>query len=140
MELSRRRVSIGFAALLIVAALIALWLSRPREAPQRTLPIPGENIDLQVEVLNATRVDGLARRTTGVLRRAGIDVVYFGTAREDDRDSTLILVRRGDSTAATPVVEALRAGRVLVETDSSLLLDITVLLGRDIAGTHNVRP
>ena len=86
-----------------------------------------------MEVLNGTRVDGFARSVTRQLRRAGIDVVYFGSADERDVDSTRIIVRRGDSTAAAPVRDALGGGRIVVDPDPRLLLDITVLLGHDLS-------
>lgn len=123
-----------------MAATIAFWLWHLPENSVATLPIPGEELPTEVEVLNATNVDGLARTTTRLLRRAGIDVVYFGTARGFDLDSTVLLVRRGDSTVADPVRDALGIGRVVVESDSSLLLDVTVLLGRDLASARRVSP
>ncbi len=116
------------------------WWSRPNETPASVLRVPGEDLTIVVEVLNGTLVDGLARTVTGQLRRAGVDVVYFGSASENDLDSTLILVRRGDSTVATPIHEVLGAGRIIVEPDSLLLLDITVLLGRDLASARGIRP
>lgn len=140
MELSRRRTLIILVALIPVAAMVTYWLARLEEAPTSSLPIPGEDISTTVEVLNGTLVDGLARTLTGRLRRAGIDVVYFGSSRETDRDSTLILVRRGDSTVAVPIREVLGAGQIVVEPDSLLLLDVTVLLGRDLAGARGVSP
>ena len=66
--------------------------------------------------------------------------VYFGSAAESDLDSTLILVRRGDSTIATPIHEMLGAGRIVVEPDSLLLLDVTVLLGRDLSSARGISP
>ena len=49
----------------------------------------------QVEVLNGTRRQGLARVATRVLREHGIDVVFFGNA-DSVTDSTRVAVRRGD--------------------------------------------
>ena len=116
------------------------WWALPNEAPEPDLPVPGEDLTIEVEVLNGTLVDGLARTVTGQLRRAGVDVVYYGSAGVQDMDSTLILVRRGDSTVATPVFEVLGGGRIVVEPDSLLLLDITVLLGLDLASARGVSP
>ena len=140
MELPRLRTVVALAGLIPVVAIVVYWWSRPNDAPASVLPIPGEDPTIAVEVLNGTLVDGLARTLTRQLRRAGIDVVYFGSARVNDLDSTVILVRRGDSTVATPVREALGAGRIVVEPDSLLLLDVTVLLGRDLAGARGISP
>ncbi len=140
MELSHRRTITVLVVLVPFVAIVAYWLAHMEEAPASSLPIPGEEIQTTVEVLNGTLVDGLARTLTGRLRRAGIDVVFFGSARENDRDSTLILVRRGDSTMADPIRAVLGVGRIVVEPDSLLLLDVTVLLGRDLAGARGVSP
>lgn len=84
-------------------------------------------------MLNATDVDGLARDVTRRLRRGGVDVVSFGSASEPGRDSTDLLVRRGDSAAGLVVRDVLGFGRVRLEPDASLLLDVTVVLGTDAA-------
>ncbi len=120
---------------------MVLWIFyRPAEESSRDLPIPGEVHSLQVEVLNGTTVNGLARTITRKLRRAGIDVVYFGSSQNSERDSTLVLVRRGDSTAADVVRQVLGTGQIRVELDSLLLLDVTVLLGRDLASARGSDP
>jgi len=85
-------------------------------------------------------VDGLARAVTRRLRLAGIDVIYFGTAADVTADSTRLLVRRGDSSGALMVREALGLGRVEVARDSTLLLDVSVLLGLDMAQLLGLDP
>jgi hypothetical protein len=140
LELSRQRSIVAFVVVIPVAAILIYWWSLPRETHTSSLPIPGAQIGTTVEVLNGTLVDGLARTLTGRLRRAGIDVVYFGSARQNDRDSTVILVRRGDSTVADPIRAVLGTGRIVLEPDSLLLLDVTVLLGRDLAGARGISP
>lgn len=140
MERHRQRTLIFLAALFPVVAIVVFWWSRPEETRAPSLPIPGESLTTTVEVLNGTLVDGLARTLTGRLRRAGIDVVYFGSASENDLDSTLILVRRGDSTVAVPIRKVLGAGRIVVEHDSLLLLDVTVVIGGDLASARGISP
>jgi hypothetical protein len=97
--------------------------------------VPGEDGPrIVVEVLNTTGRVGLARTGTRVLRRAGIDVVNYGNASDPDRaDSTRILVRRGDRGAGERVRRALKTGTVLLQPDSSRLVDVSVLLGADFA-------
>jgi len=133
LERAHARILIGAAALLGLAGAAALWQARRDRAGGAALPIPGENVSLTVEVLNATTVDGLAREVTRLLRRRGIDVVSFGTAATHDLDSTRIVVRRGDSGAVRRVRDALGTGRITVELDGRLLLDASVLVGRDLA-------
>ncbi len=131
MELNRFRV-LGVVALVTLVGTITLYWTRSRDDVQRPLPIPGEGQRIQVEVLNATSIDGLARATTRRLRRAGIDVVYYGTSTDTALDSTLILVRRGDSSFVGRIREVLATGRVVLEPDLKLLLDASVILGRDL--------
>ena len=94
------------------------------EAPQLMVP-PGTRI--KVEVLNATKVRGLARRATFFLRDRGFDVVSMGTSRLQS-DSTLVLDRSGHPEWASLVAKALNA-KVQTRLDSSRYLDVTVLIG-----------
>ena len=118
--------------LLVGAGAGAAWLLWHRHgAPDPLEVVPGEGDRVTVEVLNGTRTDGLARVTTAELRRHGLDVVYFGSAPVDTLTTTAIVVRRGDSTAAMRVREVLGVGRIENDPDSTLLLDVSVLLGND---------
>ena len=110
-------------------------------APRPAYPIPGERGEaVLAEVLNATTRPGLARSGVRVLRRAGIDVVYWGNATgeegatahgEGGADSTLIVLRRGGRKGAERVRRALGVGTIVVARDTARLLDVTVLLGAD---------
>jgi len=118
----------------LVALLVTAWRlalhDRPTAAEYR---VPGVRVPYTLEVLNGADVDGLALAVTLRLRRAGLDVVSYGTAPGEPVDSTLLLVRSADTAAAWAVRDALGFGRVVVEPDPRLLLDVTVLLGRDAA-------
>jgi hypothetical protein len=123
-----------------VVAAIAYWVSVSGGSSEAAPVVPGENDTSMVEVLNGTRVDGLARAATLRLRQAGIDVVYFGTAAQASVDTTLIMIRRGDSTAAIRVQDVIGAGRIVMDPDPSLLLDVSVLLGHDVARADRITP
>ena len=98
----------------------------------RTPPIPGDRGSaITVEVLNANGRSGDARVGTRLLRREGIDVVYFGNADASTLDSTRIIVRRGSAKVGEQVRAALGLGKVEIALDSSKLLDVSVLLGAD---------
>ena len=92
-----------------------------------------------VEVLNGSGRRGLARVAARELRRAGFDVVYFGTSNDSIR-VTQVLARRGDSTAASRVAGALGTSRVRVAVDTLLRVDVTVLLGDDYHPPPGIRP
>ncbi len=113
---------------------------RSDRAPE-PLKIPGESgAHVTVEVLNASNKPGLARTGTRVLRRAGIDVVSFGTATNANAESTRIVVRRGSAAVGQPVRAALGVGTIAVQLDSAKLLDVSVFLGADFAPRLDFHP
>jgi thiamine biosynthesis protein ThiC len=65
-----------------------------------------------------------------MLRRRGLDVVFYGNA-EVAIESTRVIARRGDSIAAREVRQAIGAGRVVVEPDTLRRVDVSVILGSD---------
>ncbi len=85
-------------------------------------------VRVRVEVLNASRVRGLARRATMELRDRGFDVVAIGNSGEL-RDSTLVLHRSGDEEWAYRVARAVGGATVELRPDSSRYVDVSVLLG-----------
>lgn len=136
----RGKASRSIVAFLRLTCCVALTGCGDDRAGARAYPIPGERGGrVQVEVLNASGRPGAARGGALVLRRAGIDVVYFGNA-EAALDSTRIVVRRGSAEVGARVRAALNVGRVAVEADSSRLLDVTVLLGRDFTPPFDFHP
>ena len=117
-----------------VALVLALAGCGRGAAPAHA--VPGDRRPtIVVEVLNASGRPGNARVGTRMLRRAGIDVVYFGNAPAELGiiDSTRIIVRRGSADVGNRVRRALGTGRVQVQPDSTRLLDASVLLGADFA-------
>ncbi len=95
-----------------------------------------------VEVFNASGRAGLGRVGTRVLRREGIDVVALGTVSDGEGtlDTTRIVVRRGSLAAATAIRNALGVGRVLMQPDSTRLLDASVFLGGDFSPRLEFHP
>ncbi|HEY7409019.1 MAG TPA: LytR C-terminal domain-containing protein [Gemmatimonadaceae bacterium] len=123
----------AIAGVLTLAAVVVLALRDPStRAPQavrqRVDAEAPAGVRIRVEVLNATRVRGLARRATMHLRDRGFDVVTVGTSREA-RDSTVVLDRSGHPDWAALVAKALGGARVEQARDSSRYLDVTVLIG-----------
>ena len=134
MELARRA---------LIAVLVAGGAC-DRGASRQAYPVPGEaGPRITVEVLNASGRPGHARGATRLLRRAGIDVVFFGNAPPGTGalDSTRIVVRREAAAGAGERVrEALGVGRVTTELDSARLLDVSVLLGTDFTPRLELHP
>lgn len=129
----KRRALFALAIALVVAGfgiLMAMRMRRPGAAPP---PPPAQvrapdSARVRVQVLNGTKVRGLARRATLLLRDRGFDVVETGTIN-DGRDTTLVLDVSGHPDWATRVAKLFPPARVQARTDSSRYLDIVVVLG-----------
>jgi hypothetical protein len=120
------------AALALAAGVRLLVPPPPPEPRQRAYPIPSPEHRVTVEVLNGSRRTGAARAATRMLRRQGLDVVFFGNA-DDAADSTRVIVRRGDPGHGRAVRQALGVGRIVVEPDAFRRVDVSVILGPDFA-------
>lgn len=128
-----RRAAVVLVLLLLAGGVLVALRGPSTRAPQavrqRVDAEAPAGVRIRVEVLNATRVRGLARRATMHLRDRGFDVLEIGTTSEQ-RDSTLVLDRSGHPEWARRVADALGGARVESRPDSSRYLDVTVLLGR----------
>jgi hypothetical protein len=131
MRTARAGIALGVLALAVGSAWL-LWRARRADQAQAVTrgPVvavrPAERI--RVEVLNSTRVRGLARNATVLLRNRGFDVVLVGTAAAQ-RESTLVLDRSSHPDWARRVAAALGGARVEVRPDSAHYVDVSVLLG-----------
>ena len=74
-----------------------------------------------------------------MLRRGGIDVVYFGTG-DTTLDSTVIYVRRGSAEPAQRAIQLLGGGKVIVLPDPARRVDLTVQLGRSFHPPKDYQP
>lgn len=134
------------SALIVPAFLLALGCGPgdraasaehpPRSANQPTavdssIRAP-RGVRIKVEVLNATRNRGLARRVTLYLRDRGFDVVAMGNSGRL-QSNTVVLDRSKHPEWATLIAKVLRADSTLERPDTSRYLDATVLIGTDWA-------
>jgi hypothetical protein len=127
---------VASTALAIGAAAIALG-SRRSPTPIRATSlgrliappvIAPAGARVRVEIINATRTRGLARRATRVLRDRGFDVVTYTTSGVT-QDSTVVLDRSNHMDWARLVGQALGGARVEARPDTSRYVDVTVVLG-----------
>ena len=135
-----RRWLIAGGLILSVLLLVLLTRSfRHDRVEGHAFDIPSADHRIVVEVLNGSGRIGLARLGTRHLRRMGLDVVFFGNA-DSLIDSTRIVVRRGDASAAAQVRQALGTGRVGSGPDSLRRVDVSVILGPDYQPDEDGRP
>ena len=121
------------ALAMTVAAFGAVMVVRSRRSGSAPPPPPAQvrapdSTRVRVQVLNGTKVRGLARRATQLLRDRGFDVVETGTIN-DARDTTLVLDVSGHPDWANRVAKLFPPSRVQARSDSSRYLDVVVVLG-----------
>ena len=86
-------------------------------------------VRIKVEVLNASKSRGAARRAMLLLRARGYDVVAMGTSRTT-QVPTLVLDRSNHPEWAALIAKAI-GGKAVARPDTSRYLDATVVLGSD---------
>ena len=133
----RGRLVAGAALVAVAMAGIAFALMRRHQAPvpstalgrlvAREVTAP-PNARVRVEIINATKTRGLARRATRLLRDRGFDVVTYGNS-DRAQDSTVVLDRSNHIEWARLVGQALGGARVEARPDTSRYVDVTVVLG-----------
>jgi hypothetical protein len=133
----RARWIVGAGVGVIVGVGAALALARRHPAPVRATALgrlvtkevtAPPNTRVRVEIINATKTRGLARRATRLLRDRGFDVVTFTTS-STLQDSTVVLDRTSHPDWAKLVGQALGGARVEARPDTSRYVDVTVVLG-----------
>ena len=135
------RLALIAAGILLCAGGGAVLFQPPRPEPvvSHAYAVPSPDHRVLVEVLNGTRRPGAARVATRLLRREGLDVVFFGNA---DRmvDSTQIFVRRGNPSSGRAVRAGLGVGRVVLAPDTLRRVDVSVMLGQDFKPKLELHP
>ncbi|MFH2053974.1 MAG: LytR C-terminal domain-containing protein [bacterium] len=100
-------------------------------------PEAGER-GIRVQVLNGTRVPGLARDVGLLLGRAGLAPVGFGNAPPQQYASTFVVNRRLEDGVARRLAELLGGVPVIREYDGRSLEDALIVLGADHAEVKRV--
>lgn len=134
------KVSVLFLLLALVAAFSYAFVYRffirpPVEAHSGSVTeADGRERAIQLQILNATDVPGIAKKATEYLRGRGFDVVQVTNAPLRSPGSFVVRVT-SDSASAARVAYALgiEPRFIRIEVDSTLMLDCTVVLGNDYA-------
>jgi hypothetical protein len=127
--MTRKTLGLVLTGSLLAAAATAMALpSRHGRSHLERRNEEGTSPRVRVQVLNATRTRGLARRAMLYLRDQGFDVVEVGTTSAT-RDTTLVLDRSRHPEYARNVATSLGMARIEARPDTSRYLDVTVLIG-----------
>lgn len=97
-----------------------------------------ENEKIQVSVLNACGINGLAAETREYLRTRGFDVVEIGNYPET-LNKSMICDRTGNVASAEKVAFALgiNDSLIITEKDSTLFIRASIIIGNDF---HTLKP
>ena len=136
--MSARSRLLAVATIVVIAgAGVAFALLRSRATPVRSAALgrlaakevtAPPDTRVRVEIINATKTRGLARRATRLLRDRGFDVVTYSTS-DRTQDSTVVLDRTNHVEWARLVGQTLGGARVEARPDTSRYVDVTVVLG-----------
>ncbi len=112
---------------------IFLKLRNPKQAAFQNQPKNKPAEIIQAEVLNGCGVSGLAERFTDYLRLNKVDVVKEGDYSSFDVPETLVIDRRGNKANALEIAKILgvKKNNVIQQIDENLLLDVSVIIGKD---------
>ncbi len=133
-----RLIAAGILALAAVAVVVVMLRGEKRDVRESSNTAEREwqplSREIAVEVWNGGGSGGAAIDAVRRLRHARLDVVQWGNAPPAMRDTTRyqhrVLVRRGDTTGAGRVIEALGDAEVIDAPDRERLVDLTVIVGR----------
>jgi LytR cell envelope-related transcriptional attenuator len=130
--MKRGPILLSVAGALVMSAGAWYWWVRAQSGPAAAATpdaTASARARVRVEVLNGTTTRGLARRATFALRADGFDVVLIGTTSQQS-DSTFVFDRSNHPAWAQRVATALGGAHVVARPDSTLYVDVTVVLGR----------
>ena len=91
---------------------------------------------LRVEILNGTRVTGLARRTRDLLSNYGVQVISFGNAEDQNTEFTQVIYHTSEE-AGQKIAELIRGQSLIPGSGTNPeKADVTIILGRDFDGWY----
>jgi len=133
-QLSRKPFFSTFFNLVILTALVLVILFSVSLVMRRKggdREDSGRAGDFKVEVLNGCGETGVAEMFRRVLVEKGFDVVVVSNAESFDYPVTLVKDRCGNPAYARAVSGALGGVPVIRAEDTTRLLEVTVIVGRD---------
>jgi hypothetical protein len=119
------RLGVGGAILAVVVLAVV------PERHRRSVPTRPGGKPIRVEVLNGSGVNRAGLAVAEDLRERGFDVVDIRNADRSDYAQTVVLDRVGVPEYALAVASEIGVGNTLEEPNGGLLLEVTVILGRD---------
>ena len=103
--------------------------------------VSDDELNVTIQILNGTSVNGLASRTSQVFQSFGYDVAHIGNHEENDIEKTYVIDRRGDIVQAQRVASIIQCSNVESQTgipEESFAddIDLVIILGKDFDGRY----
>lgn len=101
--------------------------------------VRGEDAGLTLEILNGTKIPGLARRTREIYQSFGFDVVSYGNVEAQEVEKTMVIDRKGNREGAARVASIIKCTNIVTGPSSiggQKNVDITIVLGGDFDGRY----
>lgn len=117
-----------------------------KQTTNSLVSLDNENINrvYVLEILNGTKVQGLARNTSALLQSAGYDVFRSANAESQDTERTLIINHIGNAEVAKSLGDFIRCENITDEavaeddiySNDNSNVDFTIVLGKDFDGRY----
>ena len=88
--------------------------------------INDDELNLTIEILNGTTINGLASRTSQVFQSFGYDIVNIGNYEGDELEKTIIIDRTGDAVQAQRVANIIKCTNIETVTDGPGAFDAII--------------
>jgi anionic cell wall polymer biosynthesis LytR-Cps2A-Psr (LCP) family protein len=118
--------------------LMRASLKQISETIASEIVINEDTMNIKLEVLNGTPVEGLAERTKILFESYGFDVFTYTNADRDDYNKTTIIDRKNKAKSVERVAEIIKCGSENIRTQltDEVNADITIILGKDFDGRY----
>ena len=100
--------------------------------------VSDDELNVTIEILNGTAVNGLASRTSQVFQSFGYDVAHIGNNDDNAVEKTIVIDNRGDIIQAQRVASIIKCSNVESSEFDGILdeIDLTIILGKDFDGRY----
>lgn len=155
-RLNKLRPNLVFYLLIVVLVIVNAYListlidtfltiyNTKEEITKQEEPVKISKV-ISIEIINASGITGLANKLSNKMRLLGFDVINTGNYPFNYEipfnylDNTIVIDRSGNIELAISTADSLGLGRNKVTqiVNKKLLLDVTVLIGKDLVKSIN---
>lgn len=119
--------------------LLRQTVKKMLETLASTEGVRGEDAGLTLEILNGTKIPGLARRTREIYQSFGFDVISYGNAETQEVEKTIVIDRKGNREGAVRAASIIKCTNIVTGPSpfgGQKNADITIVLGGDFDGRY----